>query len=455
MERAGAALWYDRSTQSVRNSAAHDLQEFFSAVQKGRIQCLAAYRTLTGRLAAAEHGDPYVPPTTTCDAELALAEVYVSEVFDDPLRQVTRPALELARTAKQEQQNELCRAVVGEIRRTYFEAVFGVSDAAAAAARQRMAAVGVDFEPTPRSIGLASRFPCRLETAAAARWWDTPGNSGVTRTSADRKALADLFREAQQGAIRCLSAYQRVTQRLGTAERRDAYLPATAPCESELAIAEVYVSEVFDDPLRQVTRPALEIARSAQRERQTELCRVAVGEVRRAYFEAIFGVSDAAGTASRQRLAAVGIDFDPTPLRIRLASRFPCSLETAVAAGWSDHPGLSGVTRTRADREALADLFREAQQTAIRCLSAYRRVTQRLGAAEQRSAYEPSTAACESELAIAEVYVADVFDAPLRQQTIPTLEAARAAQRQGGTDDCRRKAGEIRRAYFEAIYGSH
>ena len=289
MERDGAALWYDRGTQSARNSAAHDLQELFSAVQKGRIQCLAAYRTLTGRLAAAEHGDPYVPPTATCDAELALAEVYVSEVFDDPLRQVARPALELARTAKQEQQIELCRAAVGEIRRTYFEAVFGVSDAAAAAARQRMAAVGVDFAPTPRSIVLSSRFPCRLETAAAARWWDHPGLSGVTRTSADRKALADLFSEAQQTAIRCLSAYRRVTQRLGAAEQRSAYEPSTAACESELAIAEVYVADVFDAPLRQQTIPTLEGARAAQRRGGTDDCRQKAAEIRRAYFEAIYG----------------------------------------------------------------------------------------------------------------------------------------------------------------------
>ena len=110
-------------------------------------------------------------------------------------------------------------------------------------------------------------------------------------TSADRKALEDLFRGAQQGTIACLSAYKRLTERLGAAEQRSAYLPSAATCESELAIAEVYVSEVFDDPLRQATRPALEMARAAQQERQTELCRVAVGDIRRAYFEAIFGVT--------------------------------------------------------------------------------------------------------------------------------------------------------------------
>jgi hypothetical protein len=335
----------------------------------------------------------------------------------------------------------------GEIRRAYFEAIFGVSDAAA---RQRLAAVGVEFEPTPMRIRLASRFPCSLETAAAARWWDRPAHSPVTRTSADREASEKLFREPPQSAIRCLSAYSHLMERLATAEQGSPYLPPTAQCESELAIAEVYVSNVFDDPLRQATRSTLEMARTAQQERQTELCRVAVGEIRRAYFEAIFGVSD--GTAARQRLAAVGVDFEPTPLRIRLASRFPCSLETAAAARWWDRPGHSGVTRTSADREALEHLFREAPQSAIRCLSAYQRLTQRLGAAEQRSVYLPASAACESELAIAEVYVSKVFDDGLRRKMMPTLDAARVAQRQGQVDRCRLGAGAIRRAYVEAVY---
>ena len=43
----------------------------------------------------------------------------------------------------------------------------------------------------------------------------------------------------------------------------------------------------------------------------------------------------------------------------------------------------------------------------------------------------------------------------LRQKTIPTLDAARVAQRQGRIDECRQAVGEIRRAYFDAIYGSN
>ena len=74
---------------------------------------------------------------------------------------------------------------------------------------------------------------------------------------------------------------------MGAAEQSSAYLRAIAAAEAELAIAEVYVSEVFDVPLRQATRPRLEIARTAQQERQTELCRVAVGEIRQGYFGAI------------------------------------------------------------------------------------------------------------------------------------------------------------------------
>ena len=63
-------------------------------------------------------------------------------------------------------------------------------------------------------------------------------------------------------------------------------------CDAALPLAEVYVSEVFDESLRQATRPALERARAAQQGREAEPCRVAVGEIRRAYFEAIFGVRD-------------------------------------------------------------------------------------------------------------------------------------------------------------------
>ena len=286
LERAGAELWYDSVSQATRNSADLDaLQELLSAEQRGPLPCLLAYRTVAERLAAAENGDPFVPSTTTCDAELALAEVYVSRVFDDPLRQATRPALEMARTAQQGRQIELCRVAVGEIRQAYFDAIFGVNDVPAVASRRRLAAVGIDFEPTPPRIRLASRFPCSLEVAAAGRWWD----GGRNWTSADGKALEDLFRGAQQGTIACLSAYKRLTQRLGAAEQRSAYLPATATCESELPIAEVYVSEVFDDVLRQKTIPTLDAARVAQPQGRIDECRQAVGEIRRAYFDAIYG----------------------------------------------------------------------------------------------------------------------------------------------------------------------
>jgi hypothetical protein len=309
------------------------------------------------------------------------------------------------------------------------------------------------FEASPRRLGLALRFPCSLESAGAAEWYDRGIQTG--RNSAAHDALQELFSADQRGRIQCLTAYRTLTERLAAAEHGDPYVPSAATCAAELARAEVYLSEVFDDPLRQLTRPALEMARNAQQEQQSELCRVAVGEIRRAYFEAIFGGSDAdaAAAAARQRLAAVGVDFEPSLRRIGLASRFPCRLETAAAADWWDRPGRRGVTRTSADREALEDLFRETQHSAIRCLSAYKRLTERLGAAEQRSAYLPATAACEPELAIAEVYVSKVFDDSLRQKMMPILDAARVAQQQGQLDECRLRAGAIRRAYVEAIYG--
>jgi hypothetical protein len=315
-----------------------------------------------------------------------------------------------------------------------------------------MARVG-GFESSPRRLGLALRFPCSLESAGAALWYDR--GTPTTRNSAHLDALRDLFSAAQRSPVQCLAAYRTLTERLATAEHGDPYVPKTTTCDAELALAEVYVSEVSDDPLREVTRPTLEMARTAQQERQTALCRVAVGEIRRAYFDAVFGSRDVPAAASRRRLAAVGVDFEPTPPRVRLASRFPCSLEVAAAARWWDGPGLSGVTRTSADREAIAALFLEGQQGAIRCLSAYKRLTERLGAAEHRSAYLPASASCESELAVAEVYVSEVFDDPLQQKTIPTLSAARVAQQQGRIDECRQAVGKIRRVYFEAIYRSN
>ena len=145
----------------------------------------------------------------------------------------------------------------------------------------------------------------------------------------------------------------------------------------------------------------------------------------------------------------VKFDFEPTPARIRLAGRFPCGLERATAARWWDRT----TTRTSADREALEDLFRAEQQGEFACLSAYKRLTQRLGAADQRSAFRPLNETCESELAIAQLYVSEVFDERLRQTSLQTLDTVRAAQQQARIEDCRRGVGEIRRAYFEAIYG--
>lgn len=304
------------------------------------------------------------------------------------------------------------------------------------------------FESSPRRLSLAHRFPCSLERARAALWYDRPPQR--ERGTAEQDALLTLFKAEQQHPVLCLAAYRALTERLATAENGDPFVPSTTTCDGDLALGEVYVFEVFDDPLRQATQPALEMARIAHQTQQTELCRVAVGEIRRAYFEAIFGSRDLSAAAAQRRLTAIGVDFASTPPHIRLASLFPCGLERAAAARWWDR-----TTRTSADREALEDLFRSERQSTIRCLSAYKRLVQRLAAAEQRSAYLPPTATCEAELAIAEVYVSGVFDDPLRRKTIPTLDAVRVAQLQGRIDECRQGVAEIRRAYFEAIYGSN
>ena len=143
------------------------------------------------------------------------------------------------------------------------------------------------FEPSPRRVGLATRFPCSLERADAAAWYDRAIQP--KRSSADLDALLELLNAEHDGPIQCLAAYKKLTERLGTAENGDPYVPWTTTCTSELALAEVYVSEVFDDPLRQKTIRTLDAARSAQEQGRIDECRTAVGEIRRAYFEAIYG----------------------------------------------------------------------------------------------------------------------------------------------------------------------
>jgi hypothetical protein len=208
------------------------------------------------------------------------------------------------------------------------------------------------FEATPRRIELASRFPCDLETRAAALWFDHPLNTA--RTSADSQGLRDLFEAGTQSPIQCLSAYARLTERLGAAEQRSRYVPAAASCEPELTIAEAYFSDAFDAALRGQTAGLLATARAAQSEKQIESCRLAVADIRRAYFEVIYGATDSPDADSRLRLASVGIDFEPSPRRLRLARGFPCSVEGAAAARWYDRP--SGTGRTPVERQP------EAQQ---------------------------------------------------------------------------------------------
>ena len=69
-----------------------------------------------------------------------------------------------------------------------------------------MVRVFADFEVTPRRSGLARRFPCSLERAGAALWYDRAIKA--TRSRADLAALEDVFRAEQDGPIQCLAAYQ-------------------------------------------------------------------------------------------------------------------------------------------------------------------------------------------------------------------------------------------------------
>ena len=387
LERASATRWYDSAFLAKRSSAdLAALSDMFNVESDNAIGCLAAYRKLTESLGAAEKQSPYVRSTASCESELAIAEAYVAEAFDDPLRDETIPKLQAARIAQQERQVEFCQLAVGDIRRAYFEAVYGSNYLPAAVAG--VARFGIDFEPTSRRMTLAGRFPCELEQSVAARWYDR--GTKTHRTSADLHALESLFTAAQKGPIQCLSAYRTLTERLAAAEHTSPYAPSQASCESELSLADIYVSTVFDDALRQEALAALKIARVAQKEKQIELCRVAMGDIRRVYFNAIYGPTTPPAAALPLRLSAIGVDFEPTPRRIELASRFPCTVERAAATRWWDR----GSKWTSADRKALEDLFRGERQDAIACLSAYKHLTQRLGAAEQRSAYLPATATC-------------------------------------------------------------
>ena len=96
----------------------------------------------------------------------------------------------------------------------------------------------VGFEPSPRRLGLATRFPCSLESAGAALWYDR-GNQ-TRRNGADYDALMELFSAGQQGPVQCLAAFRTLTERLATAENADPYVPSTTTCNAEFALAEVY-----------------------------------------------------------------------------------------------------------------------------------------------------------------------------------------------------------------------
>ena len=156
--------------------------------------------------------------------------------------------------------------------------------------------------------------------------------------------------------------------------------------------------------------------------------------------------------AAATRLARVGIGFEPTLRRVNLAGRFPCDLERAQAARWYDQPAHG--TRTAEEMSALENMIDAAGRGSIQCLSAYRQLITQLAAADNVTPFAPPAARCESELAIAEAYYGDAFDADLQRETLPSLNAARDAATQGKVDACRPSVASIRRAYFEAIYGS-
>ena len=138
-----------------------------------------------------------------------------------------------------------------------------------------------------------------------------------------------------------------------------------------------------------------------------------------------------------------------TARRIRLASRFPCTLEFTFSAG----VGYDNAAHRGAHLRAFNDLLGAAKQGPIQCLSAFKRLTEQFATADGRDAYRPAGVTCEAELAVAEEYLA-VFDDALRRITVPNRGAALVAQRNRDADGCRRAVSGIRGAYFDAIYGA-
>ncbi len=155
------------------------------------------------------------------------------------------------------------------------------------AAVARLAASGPGFEATLRRVNLAGRFPCDLERAEATRWHDQPMHG--TRTAQEISARKNMIEAARKGSTQCLSAYRQLTARLAAADHVSPLAPPTARCESDLAIAEAYYGDAFDEDLQRETQPSLNAAREAATQENVDACRQAVASIRRAYFEAIYG----------------------------------------------------------------------------------------------------------------------------------------------------------------------
>ena len=145
-----------------------------------------------------------------------------------------------------------------------------------------------------------------------------------------------------------------------------------------------------------------------------------------------------------ERLRRLGMAFEPTDERMKLAERFPCVEEVARAAYWFDRPG--GTVRDAADVAALRLLFKAKNEGPLSCLFTYQALVKRMDMEPSQDAAAVMTGTCEGDLSSAEAYLLALgTDEALGK----SLAEARAASAAGQTGACLLAAAEVRRSYLD------
>jgi hypothetical protein len=147
--------------------------------------------------------------------------------------------------------------------------------------------------------------------------------------------------------------------------------------------------------------------------------------------------------AGVEMLRQLGMAFEPTGDRLKLAERFPCALEVARAAYWFGRPGAA--TRDAGDLAAMRLLLKSSNEGPLSCLFAYQALIKRIDMGPPRNTAAVVSGTCEQDLSSAEAYLLALEpDKALRK----SLEGAKLAFAAGQTVLCLIRTAQIRHAYL-------